>query len=137
MANILEDIQVNVKVKLAGLWTSVMFLYIYADYFSLYREGHLEDIMSGEIAGFEINQTWLLGVMILMSISSIMIFLSLVLNAKANRMTNIIIGIFQILVLIAAVIGESNYYYIYATSLETILLCLIIWYAWKWPSQEG
>ena len=135
MSNSLEDIPVNIKIKLAGIWTSVMFLYIYADYFSLYKEGNLEEIMSGEIVGFDINQTWLLSVMILMSISSVMIFLSLILNAKTNRMTNIIVGIFQILVLIAAVIGESNYYYIYATILETMLLLLIIRYAWKWPAQ--
>lgn len=137
MTNTLEDIQVNIKIKLSGIWASLMFLYIYADYFSLYKEGNLEEIMSGEIAGFEINQTWLLSVMILMSISSVMIFLSLVLNAKTNRITNIIVAIFQILVLIAAVIRESNWYYIYATILESGLLLLILRYAWNWPTLEG
>ena len=30
----LRDFRVNVRVRLAALWTSLMFLYIYADYFS-------------------------------------------------------------------------------------------------------
>ncbi len=136
MSTNLEDIQVNVKIKLAGLWTSLMFLYIYADYFSLYQDGHLEDIMAGEIAGFEINQTWLLGVMVLMSISSVMIFLSVVLDAKLNRITNLGVGIFQLLVITAAVIGESNWYYIYATALEAVILVLILRYAWLWPTAD-
>ena len=32
----LEDIKVNVKLKLAALWASFMFLYVYVDYFHLY-----------------------------------------------------------------------------------------------------
>ena len=32
----LEDFKINVKIKLAVLWTSVMFCYIYEDYFELY-----------------------------------------------------------------------------------------------------
>ena len=32
----LEDIKVNVKLKLAAAWTSFMFLYIYVDYFRTY-----------------------------------------------------------------------------------------------------
>ena len=35
----LEDIKLNVKLKLAALWASFMFLYIYVDYFHLYMPG--------------------------------------------------------------------------------------------------
>jgi hypothetical protein len=31
-----EDIRVNVKLRFFALWASVMFLYIYGDYFQLY-----------------------------------------------------------------------------------------------------
>ena len=30
-ATILEDVKINVKIKLAALWVALMFLYIYAD----------------------------------------------------------------------------------------------------------
>lgn len=33
---ILEDPKINIKIKLAGLWASVMFIFIYVDYFGLY-----------------------------------------------------------------------------------------------------
>lgn len=32
----LEDQKVNVKTKLSALWASVMFCYVYGDYFGLY-----------------------------------------------------------------------------------------------------
>jgi hypothetical protein len=31
-----EDIRVHVRLKLFALWSSVMFFYIYGDYFELY-----------------------------------------------------------------------------------------------------
>lgn len=37
--SVLEDVKVNVKLKLAALWASFMFLYIYVDYFHLYMPG--------------------------------------------------------------------------------------------------
>jgi hypothetical protein len=46
--NKLEDFKVNVKIKLAALWTSVMFCYIYEDYFELYVPKKVEHIISGE-----------------------------------------------------------------------------------------
>jgi hypothetical protein len=46
----LENVNVNVKIKLAALWTSVMFLYAYADiqHFIL-QTGSLEEILGGTI----------------------------------------------------------------------------------------
>jgi hypothetical protein len=32
----LKDTKLNVKLKLAALWTPFMFLYIYVDYFAFY-----------------------------------------------------------------------------------------------------
>jgi hypothetical protein len=41
----LENYNINVKLKLALLWASLMFLYIYADYFELMTPGKLEKMM--------------------------------------------------------------------------------------------
>jgi hypothetical protein len=35
----LDDIKVHVKIKISALWASVMFCYIYGDYFGLYKPG--------------------------------------------------------------------------------------------------
>ena len=134
---ILEDVNVNVKIKLAALWAASMFLYIYVDYFYLYVPGTLEEIIAGKMGPFPTTQVSLLAALTLMMIPSLMIFLSLALKAKWNRWTNIIVGILKSVVLLGAVIGESWAFYIFATIVEVVLLALIVWYAWKWPKQEA
>jgi hypothetical protein len=138
-AAILEDPKINIKIKLAGLWASMLFLFIYVDYFGLFIPGVMEKIIEGEVAhtGIQITQVFLLAVIILMMIPSLMIFLSLALPAKANRLTNIIVGIFNIVVVVGGLIGESWAFYIFASIVELVLLSLIVWYAWKWPKQEA
>ncbi|HUW66543.1 MAG TPA: DUF6326 family protein [Candidatus Nanoarchaeia archaeon] len=133
-ATILEDMKINVKIKLSALWVTVNLLYLYVDLYYNYRPGIIEKIMAGEVAftGIEVTQAFLLVVIILMTIPSIMVFLSLILPAKANRWTNIIVGIFEIIFVIGAAIGETWAYYIFASIVEVVLLSLIVWYAWKW-----
>ena len=94
-ARILEDVKVNVKWKISALWAALMFIFIYVDYFGLFIPGVMEKIIEGEVAhtGIQVTQVFLLAVMTLMMIPSLMIFLSLTLPAKANRLTNIIVGI--------------------------------------------
>ncbi len=135
----LEDPKINIKIKLAGLWASVLFIFIYVDYFGLYIPGFMEKIIEGEVGhtGIEITQVFLLLVIILMIIPSLMIFLSLALKAKWNRWINIIASIFKIVVVVGGIIGETWVYYIFASIVELVLLSLIVWYAWKWPKQEA
>lgn len=42
-----EDIQVNVKIILAGLWASVTLCYLYGDYFELYTPGKTQGLVEG------------------------------------------------------------------------------------------
>ena len=137
-AAILEDPKINIKIKLSGLWASILFLFIYVDYFGLFIPGVMEKIMEGEVAhtGIQVTQVFLLIVIILMMIPSLMIFLSLALKAKANRLTNIIVGIFNIIIVVAGLIGETWAYYIFASIVELVLLSLVVWYAWNWPKYE-
>ena len=136
-ATILEDVKINIKIKLSGLWVTVMFLFAYVDIMGKYQPGHIEDIMAGEVGGFQITQVWILGVVIMMTTAILMVFLSLTLKPKANRWVNIIVGIFHIVIVISSLfIGESWAYYIFGSIVEVVLLSLIVVYAWKWPKQE-
>lgn len=135
-ATILEDVKINVKIKLAALWVAVNLLFLYVDVYSFFRPGIIEDALAGKVWEFQITQVWLLGVIILMTIPSLMVFLSLTLPAKANRWTNIIVGILYIVVTLGMTIGETWAYYIFASIVEAVLLLLIVVYAWKWPTQE-
>ena len=116
-----------------------MFCYLYADVITIFQPGFIEKIMSGEVAGFQIDQLFLLGVAILMTIPTVMVFLSLILKAKANRWVNIIAGIFHAGILVATMLmpGETWAYYIFYSIAEAVLIVLIVWYAWKWPTQEA
>ena len=132
----MEDVKINVKIKLSALWATVMFIYLYVDVFGFFKPGIIEDAIAGTVWKFQITQVWLLGVIILMTIPSLMVFLSIALKAKANRWANIIVGILQIVINLGFVIGESYAFYIFGTIVEVVLLSLIVWYAWKWPKQE-
>ena len=136
-ATILEDVKVNVKTKLSILWATLMFIYIYVDIFRFFQPGELEHILEGKVWIFEITQTWALSAMIMMTIPSLMVFLSLILKAKVNRWTNIIMGVLHIAIAIGNVIGETWAYYIFGGVVEVVLLLLIVWYAWKWPTQDA
>ena len=137
MAAELDDVKINVKIKLSALWVTIMLIYIYVDIFGFYKPGIIEDILAGKVWVFEITQTWALGSLILMMIPSLMVFLSLALKAKVNRWINIIVGILYIVVAIGTTIGETWVSYIFGHSVGVVLLLLILWYAWKWPKQEG
>jgi len=134
--SILIDVKVATKLKLAALWTALMFSYIYNDFFYLYRPGQLEHMIEGYMGPFPASQASILSGMILMTIPTLMIFLSLALPAKANRWTNLITGILYIVVAIPNVIGETMVFYIFGNIVQVALLVFIVWYAWKWPRNH-
>jgi hypothetical protein len=138
--SMLEDRKVNVKVKLALFWVALMFLYIYNDILSMYQPGHVADLFEGHMEGVPFTQNLLFGAAVLMALPSFMVLLSLTLKAKVNRLVNIIVGIFQILVLLGTQFvgeGETWYYWRFNELLEALFLVLIIWTAWKWPTSES
>ncbi len=134
--SVLEEIKVNVKVKLATLWMSLMFLIIYLDYFHLYMPSKIEDIQTGRVFEFDITQGFLLAALASVTIPALMIFLSVVLPAKVNRWTNIIIAALYITYMLFNLAGEAWIHMVFGAVVEVVLLCLIIRYAWKWPRIE-
>lgn len=133
----LKDIEVNVKLKLAALWSSLMFLYIYVDYFHLYMPGSIKEIMAGKMFVFDITQVALLIGLASVTIPALMIFLSVALSAKANRWTNIIVAAVYIPFTLFNLAGEAWVHMVFGAVVEVVLLYLIISYAWKWPKQEA
>jgi hypothetical protein len=133
----LEDIKVSVKLKLAALWTSFMFLYIYVDYFHLYMPGKIEDMLKGRVFVFEITQGFIFTALSLATIPILMIFLSVALPAKLNRVTNIIVAIVLIPYMLFNLSGEAWLHMYFAAVVELVLLGHIIRYAWTWPRIEN
>jgi Family of unknown function (DUF6326) len=134
--NVLEDIKVSLKMKLATLWASLMFLIIYLDYFHLYMPSKIEEIQTGRVFVFDITQGFLLAALALVTIPALMIFLSVALPAKVNRWANIIIAAVNIPFMLFNLAGEAWIHMVFGAVVEVVLLCLIIRYAWKWPRIE-
>ena len=130
---ILKNIKIDIKIKLAALWLIFMFLYTYTDFYKLYLPEKIQEIMSGKIDGFEITQTSLLLIAIVTIIPAWMIYLSLTMNAKSNRLLNIIFGIFHLAIGIVNIIGTKWHFYIFYGALLILVSILIILTAWKWP----
>lgn len=132
----LVDLRINIKIKLALLWTTFMFLYTYVDYFHFYMPGTLSQILIGKVFVFDISQLFLMIAMVLVALPTVMIFLSVLLPAKANRLTNIIVAIVLIPYMLFNLAGEAWMHMYFAAALEVLLLLIIIRYAWKWPRVE-
>ena len=131
-----EDIKVHVRLKLFALWSSVMFFYIYGDYFQLWETGQLQQMIAGKMPFAANSQGVLLGMAGVMIVPSLMPFLSLVLPARLNRWLNIIFGgIYSLIMIIAFKSGW--YFYILFGVIEIILTLLIVWYAWTWPKEAN
>lgn len=133
----LDDIRIHVKFKLSALWASVMFCYIYGDYFLLYQPGKLQDMLAGRMAPFgPVTQGVLLGTTAAMTIPALMIFLSLALKAGLNRWTNIITGVLYSLFVLVTIPGAWAFY-LFLGSVDIVLTMLIVWHAWNWPRHEA
>ena len=134
----LQDVKINVKIKLSALWVVLMFCYTYADILGFYAPGNLEELMAGEIAGIQMTQGLLLSSAVLMAIPSAMVFLSLTLKARVNRWVNIIAGLVYMGVLISTFLtGRNPAYYVFYATVKVVLIALIVWHAFKWPKKQA
>jgi hypothetical protein len=136
-STLLDDIKVHVKIKISSLWVSVMLCYIYGDYFGLYKPGALQEMLAGKMGPLgPTTQLVLLGTSAMMALPSVMVFLSLVLKPRLNRWLNIIFGAIYTVIILITMPGEWVFY-IFLGVIEIALTTLIVWYAWKWPTQEA
>lgn len=131
-----EDIKVSLKLKLATLWATLVFIYIYVDYFHLYMPRKIDDILNEKVFAFDITQGFLLAALVSVTIPALMTFFSVIMPAKVNRWANIIIAAVYIPYTLFNLAGEAWMHMVLGAVVEVVILCLIIRYAWMWPSIE-
>jgi Ca2+/H+ antiporter len=132
----LENPKVNIKIKLSVLWASVLFCYLYGDYFELYVPDKVDSLLSG--ANILDSPTKLLIASLVLAIPSLMVALSILLNPKINRILNIFFGIlFTVMMLFIGINSLTPWYsfYVFLAFLESLITILIVWFAWKWPKK--
>jgi hypothetical protein len=132
----LENPKVNIKIKLSALWTSVVFCYLYGDYFELYVPDKIDSLLSGNNALD--SPTKLFIASLILATPSLMIALSLLLKPKVNRMLNIVFGtLFTLMMLLIGFNSLTPWYsyYVFLAFLESLITCTIVWLAWYWPRK--
>ncbi|WP_424961514.1 DUF6326 family protein [Ekhidna sp.] len=133
----LDNPKINIKIKLAALWTSVVFCYLYGDYFELYTPGKVDSLISGN--NVLDSPSKLLVASITLAIPSIMVALSILLKPKINRFINVLFGtIFTVMMILIGVNSFTPWYgfYVFLAFLESIITFSIVWLAWNWPKVQ-
>jgi hypothetical protein len=129
-----EDIKIDVRLKISALWIAMLFVFVYVDIFGFYKPGIIGGILEGKVSVFQIDQLFLLLTTLYIVIPCLMVYLTLVLKPKLNRWTNIVLAFIYIITILASCIGESWVFYIFGSIVESFLLSLLIWHAWKWET---
>lgn len=137
----LADYKTNVKLKLALLWTTLMFLYIYADYFRLMVPGKMQEMLNMQTPVGPATPGLLIVFSVLLIIPALMIVLSVFLKPIFNKWLNIIFGllyaVISILIIVSAIGDDWEAFFVLYNVIELFVLGAIIWQAAKWPKQEN
>lgn len=133
----LINFEIPVKIKLASLWTSLMFLYIYADYFELKTPGTIENMIDLKTPVGDTTPGLLVIFSVLLIIPSLMIFLSVFLRPPINKWLNIIFALIyatiSILIIVSGIGNEWKTFFVLFNVVEVFIFILIIHRAWNWP----
>ncbi|MBF4466304.1 DUF6326 family protein [Flavobacterium sp. LC2016-12] len=133
---VLEDFKINIKIKLAFLWASVTFFYLYGDYFELYIPGKTAGLIDGN--NLLNSPVKLFLASLLLAIPALMVCFSILAKPRLNKLLNILVGLFftAIMLLIAITsISEWRAFYVFYAILESVLTFVIVWTAIKWPKK--
>jgi Family of unknown function (DUF6326) len=131
----------HLRARLSLLWVFATLNYIYADVFAC-----LDALGSknGSAMILHFSPAAWLGIAILMEIPLAMIPLSWILKPRANRWVNIAAGVIETLaVLLTQFIGPlfhltaTTSYYLFFGTMEVPCTVLIVWYAWRWASDDA
>lgn len=118
------------RVKLAALWAVVMFSITFADIIGFLHPGTLQRMIDGTV-GLPITAEILLLVSVLTAVPIVMIFLSLVLPAQANRWLNTLAALLTTLYVVGG--GSATLSYLFFVAVEIVSMGAIVWYAWRAP----
>lgn len=134
---VLEQQPTSVRGRLAASWISLMFLYIYVDYLTLYNPGVIEGITNGVVWKLDITQVFVVGSLTLVAVPIFMVLASATLPARACRIITLVVASLYVPISAFNVVDESwIYYFGLGAILEVVILVSIIRTAWKWPRNR-
>ncbi|MGB5273754.1 MAG: DUF6326 family protein [Flavobacteriaceae bacterium] len=136
-----ENAKIDIRVKLASLWTALIFLYVYADYFDGLTSSTQEMVKNLETPLGPLTPELLLLFSVITIVPSSMIFLSIFLKPKINRILNMVIPVLwssmSVLLFVDTINSDWHKFYALFQFVEFIILIIIIYQAYKWPKKES
>lgn len=133
----LLDTKIDIKVKLAGLWTSLVLLYLYGDYFELYVPDKVTGLANGD--HHLDSPAKLLTAAVALASPSMMVAVSIVAKPRISRPLNIVLGLaFSMVTALIAATSLTPWYGFYAVlaAVESIITISIVVCAWRWPRSS-
>jgi threonine/homoserine/homoserine lactone efflux protein len=127
----------DARSKLSTLWIFATLNYLYCDVVTLMDPNLLKQFMAGDIGSIHISQAFLLGAGVLVEIPMAMVLFSRILSRRPNRWANIAAGTFMTVVQLLSLVAKTpTLYYAFFSVVEIASTSVIVWYAWKWRSDE-
>ena len=132
---------VDVRIILSALWAARMLSGLQGDVVRFMAPGMLEEMITG-VTDVPVTNELLVVMSIIFVVPIFMSFLSLTLKDKANRWANRSIGIFfvafdLIFLSLSLFVFQIVAYEIIWGIVYLVFTALVVWYAWKWPTQEA
>lgn len=127
----------GLRSKLSTVWIVATLNYLYCDVVTLMDPALLKQFLAGDIGSVRISQGFLLGAGILVEIPIAMVLLSRILGDRRNRIANLVAGTTMTAVqVLSLAVKTPALYYIFFSVIEIACTSAIVWYAWKWRSDE-
>ena len=132
------------RAVLSTLWIFLVLNYLFADVYALFFDPVLQkdatqQRLSGHIGSLQITQEFVLLTAVVLETAIVMVVLSRVLLYRANRWSNIIVGLVQTAFAATSLVGETfpDLFSIFFVAIEVVCTLFIVWYAWTWRRPDG
>ena len=133
----LRKFETPVPIQLSLLWASLIGLYIYNDYFSLYLPGTIDNMTEGVMGPLgPATEPIMIAVSQMLAIPALMIFLSAALPARLSQLLNVVFGIAYTVIEALTFFGSALFYQI-VVAMEIVVTLMIIWTAIRWPKGNA
>jgi hypothetical protein len=118
----------DTRIILSGIWVSLMLIYLLGDVIRIFAG----DYTAGVMDGMEVPSNMWIMAAAMMLIPILMVFLSLVLGYRVDRILNIGLAALFFLFNLYGLPGYPGLYDRFLLGVSLIFNLVTIWYAWNW-----
>ena len=128
------------KIRFSVLWLLWLVTDLQLWALMLIEPGLIDEIRTGEFLGIVVGPELLLLGAVIALVPLVMVVQPLILKGSTTRWANIIVGVVYTFLGLTDLIEQAadpSAHRIPMILLKVVFSALIVWYAWKWPKEEG